>query len=124
MLDHFEPFFSQDGLSAINARWDRAWSAGERDLLRRGFEERYADRLPRTFGCEAVIGGVLSNGVRDSMDMRLATLSMKACRDVVRFTVQVEFIPELYGLEHWGCSTTRCCASWAWLVSGVDRRIM
>ncbi|KAK7937663.1 uncharacterized protein PG986_014531 [Apiospora aurea] len=125
MLEHFEPFFGRDDLSATNGRWwwERIRIAGLGRLLTRG-SGRCADRLPRTFGCEIVIGGVLINDVRDSWAMQLVTLRMRACRGVVRFTVQVEFIPELYGLIHGGTSTTRCCSSWAWLVLGVAMRIM
>ncbi|KAK7918474.1 hypothetical protein PG985_010348 [Apiospora marii] len=85
LLEHYAPFFSEEGLAAVNRRWDRDVASGQLDP---GLK-RYADTLPRAFACDISVAGVYEGKPRG-----LFTLGMKACRDVTRFTVRIRFKPE------------------------------
>ncbi|KAK8109070.1 hypothetical protein PG984_014871 [Apiospora sp. TS-2023a] len=80
LIKHYGPFFSEGDLAASNQRWDRDHRENEK-LDWRG---RYSDALPRTFGCDVGVSEVV-----DGRDLPLFALRMKACRDVVRFSVLV-----------------------------------
>lgn len=85
LVEHYEPFFSKEGLAAVNRRWDRDFERGKLDPELK----RYANTLPRAFACDISVDGMNGRKVRP-----LFMLRMKACRDVVRFTVQIDFKPE------------------------------